>query len=74
MKQKLDPPPLPPSLPPPPFPQQRQQAFANFREYIGADITSLVTLPVWIMEPYTLLQKVGPVWGGQDPKIDTRKL
>lgn len=36
-------------------------AFANFREFIGMDITSLVTLPVWIMEPYTLLQKVAEI-------------
>lgn len=25
------------------------------------DITSLVTLPVWIMEPYTILQKVAEI-------------
>ena len=25
------------------------------------DITSLVTLPVWIMEPYTMLQKVAEI-------------
>ena len=36
-------------------------AFANFRDFIGMDITSLVTLPVWIMEPYTLLQKVAEI-------------
>ena len=39
----------------------RMTAFANFREFIGMDITSLVTLPVWIMEPYTLLQKVAEI-------------
>lgn len=25
------------------------------------DLTSLVTLPVWIMEPYTILQKVAEI-------------
>lgn len=39
----------------------RMAAFANFRDFIGMDITSLVTLPVWIMEPYTLLQKVAEI-------------
>ena len=33
----------------------------NYRDYIGMDITSLVTLPVWIMEPYTILQKVAEI-------------
>lgn len=30
-------------------------------EYIGADITSLVTLPVIIFEPMTMLQKMAEV-------------
>lgn len=33
----------------------------NYKDYIGRDITSLVTLPVWIMEPYTMLQKVAEI-------------
>lgn len=33
----------------------------NYRDYVGMDITSLVTLPVWIMEPYTMLQKVAEI-------------
>lgn len=36
-------------------------AFTNYKDYIGMDITSLVTLPVWIMEPYTILQKVAEI-------------
>ncbi|KAK9830605.1 hypothetical protein WJX81_004342 [Elliptochloris bilobata] len=40
---------------------QRQKAFVNYKDYIGRDITSLVTLPVWIMEPYTMLQKVAEI-------------
>ena len=43
------------------IPQKRQVAFVNYRDYIGMDITSLVTLPVWIMEPYTILQKVAEI-------------
>jgi hypothetical protein len=41
--------------------QKRQVAFVNYKDYIGMDITSLVTLPVWIMEPYTILQKVAEI-------------
>ena len=41
--------------------QERQKAFVNYKDYIGRDITSLVTLPVWIMEPYTMLQKVAEI-------------
>ena len=33
----------------------------NYKDYVGMDITSLVTLPVWIMEPYTMLQKVAEI-------------
>ena len=36
-------------------------AFTNYKDYIGMDLTSLVTLPVWIMEPYTILQKVAEI-------------
>ena len=41
--------------------QKRQQEFVNYKDYVGMDITSLVTLPVWIMEPYTMLQKVAEI-------------
>ena len=41
--------------------QKRQIAFTDYKDYIGMDITSLVTLPVWIMEPYTILQKVAEI-------------
>ncbi|CAK0751111.1 hypothetical protein CVIRNUC_002043 [Coccomyxa viridis] len=40
---------------------KRQIAFTDYKDYIGMDITSLVTLPVWIMEPYTILQKVAEI-------------
>ena len=43
------------------LPQKRQQEFVNYKDYVGMDITSLVTLPVWIMEPYTMLQKVAEI-------------
>ena len=52
----------------------RMAAFANFRDFIGMDITSLVTLPVWIMEPYTLLQKVAEIMeytGALETAVDT---
>jgi hypothetical protein len=32
------------------------------QNYIGADVTSLVTLPVIIFEPMTMLQKMAEVW------------
>ena len=41
--------------------QKRQKEFVNYKDYVGMDITSLVTLPVWIMEPYTMLQKVAEI-------------
>lgn len=40
---------------------KRVVAFTNYKDYIGMDLTSLVTLPVWIMEPYTILQKVAEI-------------
>ncbi|KAI3429462.1 hypothetical protein D9Q98_005554 [Chlorella vulgaris] len=39
--------------------EERAKAFGNFREYMGKDITSLVILPVWIMQPFTMLQCMG---------------
>ena len=41
--------------------EKRQAAFASYRDYIGMDITSLVQLPLFIMEPYTMLQKVAEI-------------
>ncbi|KAK9817890.1 hypothetical protein WJX72_003822 [[Myrmecia] bisecta] len=40
---------------------ERQKAFTNYRDYIGMDITSLVTLPVWIMEPFSILQTMAQI-------------
>lgn len=41
--------------------QKRQEAFTSYKDYIGMDITSLVTLPVWIMEPFTILQRLAEI-------------
>jgi hypothetical protein len=41
--------------------QQRQSTFSGYKQYIGEDITSLVALPLWIMEPYTMLQKIAEI-------------
>jgi Oxysterol-binding protein len=41
--------------------QQRQKEFTTYRDYIGQDITSLVALPVWIMEPFTILQRMAEI-------------
>eukprot|EP00887_Chlorella_sp_A99_P003091 scaffold9.g3091.t1 len=35
---------------------ERQKTFTNYKDYLGKDITSLVILPVWIMQPFTMLQ------------------
>ena len=40
---------------------KRQTAFADYRNYIGMDISTLVQLPLFIMEPYTMLQKVAEI-------------
>ncbi|MEW5303037.1 MAG: hypothetical protein WDW36_005769 [Sanguina aurantia] len=38
---------------------ERKQAWGSkqFQQYIGLDVTSLLSVPVWIMEPFTILQK-----------------
>ena len=41
--------------------QKRQEEFTNYKDFIGMDITSLVSLPVWIMEPFTMLQKMAEI-------------
>ena len=43
------------------FMQQRQKAFTNYKDYLGKDITSLVILPVWIMQPFTMLQNMAEI-------------
>ncbi|KAK9806522.1 hypothetical protein WJX73_006646 [Symbiochloris irregularis] len=40
---------------------KRTTEFKDYRNYIGTDITSLVALPLFIMEPYTMLQKVAEI-------------
>jgi len=39
---------------------ERQSFFvgANFSKYVGMDVTSLLSVPVWIMEPFSVTQKV----------------
>ncbi|MED6120869.1 Oxysterol-binding protein- protein 3C [Stylosanthes scabra] len=39
-------------------PEERDSFFKMMKSYIGADVTSLVTLPVTIFEPMTMLQKM----------------
>lgn len=34
---------------------------AAVREYVGADVLSLLSVPVFIMEPVTMLQKMSEV-------------
>jgi len=42
---------------------QRQSFFvgANFSKYVGMDVTSLLSVPVWIMEPFSVTQKVAEI-------------
>lgn len=40
---------------------QRQKAFTSYKDYLGKDITSLVILPVWIMQPFTMLQNMAEI-------------
>ena len=43
--------------------QERKQAWGSkqFQQYIGMDVTSLLSVPVWIMEPFTILQKAAEI-------------
>lgn len=41
--------------------QDRKQAFKSYKDYLGKDITSLVILPVWIMQPFTMLQNMAEI-------------
>ena len=38
--------------------QEKEGYFKMMQKHIGADVTSLVTLPVIIFEPMTMLQKM----------------
>jgi hypothetical protein len=42
--------------------QDRESYWKMMHKYIGSDITSMVTLPVIIFEPMTMLQKMAEVW------------
>lgn len=41
--------------------EDRSKAFGSYKDYLGKDITSLVILPVWIMQPFTMLQCMGEI-------------
>lgn len=53
----------PPRLPPLPrrLLQEKKKAFSSYKDYLGKDITSLVILPVWIMQPFTMLQNMAEI-------------
>ncbi len=38
---------------------ERQSLFKQLSQFIGKDITSLISLPVWIFEPFSFLQVMG---------------
>jgi hypothetical protein len=46
--------------------QERKQVWGTkqFQQYIGMDVTSLLSVPVFIMEPFTILQKASAVKTG----------
>lgn len=43
--------------------EERKKAWGTrtFHQYIGMDVTSLLSVPVWIMEPVTILQKMAEI-------------
>ena len=41
--------------------QDRDSYWKMMQKYIGADVTSMVTLPVLIFEPMSMLQKMAEV-------------
>lgn len=43
------------------FTQDRDSYWKMMHKYIGSDVTSMVTLPVLIFEPMTMVQKVAEV-------------
>lgn len=50
-----------PCVHPTPLAQRRQREFTSYKDYVGQDITCLLSVPVWIMEPTTLLQKTAEI-------------
>lgn len=42
---------------------ERKNAWGSkqFQQYIGMDVTSLLSVPVWIMEPFSILQKAAEI-------------
>lgn len=42
---------------------ERKDAWGTkqFQQYIGMDVTSLLSVPVWIMEPFSILQKAAEI-------------
>lgn len=43
------------------FSKERDSYWKMMQKYIGSDVTSMVTLPVLIFEPMTMLQKMAEV-------------
>lgn len=41
--------------------QDRDNYWSTMQKYIGSDVTSMVTLPVLIFEPMTMLQRMAEV-------------
>lgn len=44
--------------------QQKRQSFflsSNFSKYVGTDVTSLLSVPVWIMEPFSVTQLLAEI-------------
>eukprot|EP00238_Polyblepharides_amylifera_P012837 CAMPEP_0196595110 /NCGR_PEP_ID=MMETSP1081-20130531/80207_1 /TAXON_ID=36882 /ORGANISM="Pyramimonas amylifera, Strain CCMP720" /LENGTH=451 /DNA_ID=CAMNT_0041919573 /DNA_START=149 /DNA_END=1501 /DNA_ORIENTATION=- len=41
--------------------QERQVLWKQVAQYVGSDIMSLLSIPVWLMEPFSTLQKIGEI-------------
>jgi hypothetical protein len=43
--------------------QERKNVWGSkqFQQYIGMDVMSLLSVPVWIMEPVSMLQKMAEI-------------
>lgn len=41
--------------------QKRTDLFSQIKQYLGKDVMSMVSVPVWIMEPFTALQKMAEI-------------
>lgn len=35
--------------------------WVSLEQYVGKDVMSLLSVPVWIMEPFTVLQKMSEI-------------